>query len=143
MKEFSEQVRLFNEQYQKIRSTMANLESLGERLQREQHEVAELQRLSEERQRSKMEEWESQAEKRWQREKLLWEQQWHDHDRRNAEQLERTVIVEERSEENEAQLRRLWDVVSEDLRRQSESLQLRTIWLSEQVEASRKRKPST
>jgi len=140
MKEFAEQVRLFTEQYQKIKSTLAGLESLGERLQREQHEVAELQRLGEERQRSKMEEWESQAEKRWQREKLLWEQQWHDHDRRNVEQLERIVAVEELSGDNEQQVSSLWDVVVDDLRLQSDALQNRTIRVAEQVETRRSRK---
>jgi hypothetical protein len=140
MKEFAEQVRLFTEQYQKIKSTLAGLESLGERLQREQHEVAELQRLGEERQRSKMEEWESQAEKRWQREKLLWEQQWHDHDRRNVEQLERIVAVEELSGDNEQQVSSLWDVMVDDLRLQSDTLQNRTIRVAEQVETRRSRK---
>jgi hypothetical protein len=139
MQEFAEQVRIFNEQYQKIRSTLANLESVGERLQREQHEVAELQRLSEERQRGKMDEWEAQAEKRWQREKLLWEQQWHDHDRRNAEQLERLKATEERSESNEDQVKVLLEAVSDDLRLQAESVQHRTIRLSEQVEPRRGR----
>ncbi|MBN1584542.1 MAG: hypothetical protein JXA89_27800, partial [Anaerolineae bacterium] len=45
MNEFSEQMRLATEQSQKIKSSLANLESLGERLQREQHETSELQRL--------------------------------------------------------------------------------------------------
>jgi hypothetical protein len=139
MREFAEQIRIFNEQYQKMKSTLANLESLGERLQREQHEVAELQRLGEERQRGKMEEWDAQAEKRWQREKLLWDQQWHDHDRRNAEQLERLKIAEERSQRNEGQVGQLWEVISDDLRLQAESLQNRSIRLSEQIESQRSR----
>jgi len=113
MREFSKKMRLSTEQYQKIKSAMANLESLGERLQREQHEVTELQRLTEERQRNKMEEWETLAEKRWQREKLLWEQQWHDHDRRNAEQVERLGTTEERSTHNEAQIGHLWEVTAD------------------------------
>jgi hypothetical protein len=139
MQEFVEQVRIFNEQYQKIRSTLANLESLGERLQREQHEVAELQRLSEERQRGKMEEWEAQAEKRWQREKLLWEQQWHDHDRRNAEQLERLKATAEQSQKNEEQVSHLWEAMADDLRLEAEAVQHRSIKMSEQIESWRGR----
>ena len=142
MREFAEQMRIAAEQYQKGRSTLANLESLGERLQREQHEVAELQRLTEERQRGKMDEWESETEKRWQREKLLWEQQWHDHDRRNAEQLERLKVVEERSEVAAEQVDHLWDVIVDDLRLQNEMMQNRTIKLSEEIEARRNRKRS-
>jgi hypothetical protein len=142
MREFAEQMRIAAEQYQKGRSTLANLESLGERLQREQHEVAELQRLTEERQRGKMDEWESETEKRWQREKLLWEQQWHDHDRRNAEQLERLKVVEERSEVAAEQVGHLWDVIVDDLRLQNEMIQNRTIKLSEEMEARRNRKRS-
>jgi hypothetical protein len=142
MRAFSEQMRIFGEQYQRIRSTLANLETVGERLQREQHEVTELQRLSEERQRSKMDEWEAQAEKRWQREKLLWEQQWHDHDRRNVEQLERIKVVEARSEANEEQLGYLWEVLSDDLRLQTEAVQQRVIKTSEQIEARRNRRRS-
>jgi chromosome segregation ATPase len=140
MKEFSDQMRAFVEQYQKVRSALANLESVGERLQREQHEVTELQRLTEERQRAKMEEWEAQAEKRWQREKLLWEQQWHDHDRRNAEQVERLGTVEQRSQANEEQVGYLWESVSDDLRLQSEAVQNLTIRMSEVVEERRNRR---
>jgi len=143
MREFAEQMRLFTEQYQLAKSTLANLESLAERLQREQHEMSELQRLAEERQRAKMEEWEAQSEKRWQREKLLWEQQWHDHDRQNAEQLERIGIVEVRSTENEAQIGHLWNVMVEDIRLQTQAAQNREIKLSEQAKARRNRKRPT
>jgi hypothetical protein len=140
MREYTEQMRVFGEQYQQVKSALANLESLGERLQREQHEISELQRLSEERQRAKMEEWEAQGEKRWQREKLLWDQQWHDHDRRNAEQIERLATVEDRGGVNEEQIAHLWDVIVEDMRVQSQSSQNRTIKLSEHVESHRNRK---
>ena len=142
MREFAEQMRTFSEQYQKIKSTLANLESLGERLQREQHEVSELQRLSEERQRSKMDEWESQAEKRWQREKLLWDQQWHDHDRRNVQQLERIELVDGRSQHSEEQVVHLWETISDDVRLQLEVAQNLAIRTSEQIESRRNRKRS-
>lgn len=134
MQEFAERMRIFDEQYRKAKDALANLESLAERLRREQHEVAELQRLAEERQKSRMEEWEAQAEKRWQREKLLWEQQWRDHDRRNAEQIERLRVVEERSTKNEEQVGHIWKVIEEDLRLQTEAVQNRVIKLSEHME---------
>jgi len=140
MHEFSEQMRISGEQYQKMKATMANLEALGDRLQREQHEVSELQRLAEERQKAKMEEWEAQSEKRWQREKLLWDQQWHDHDRRNAEQLERMRVVDERSAQSEEQVNHLWEVISDDVRLYTQTAQNREIKLSEQVETRRNRK---
>jgi urease gamma subunit len=140
MREFAEQMRLFTEQSQKAASTLSNLESLAERLQRAQHEVAELQRLSEERQRGRMEEWEAQSEKRWQREKLLWEQQWRDHDRRNAEQLERILANEARSTDNEHKISHLLDMVADDIRLRNEAAQQQMIKISEQVEACRKQK---
>jgi hypothetical protein len=139
MHEFSEQMRLYAEQYQQIKGALANLETVGERLQREQHEVTELQRLAEERQRTKLEEWEAQEEKRWQREKLLWEQQWHDHDRRNAEQVERVDIVAVRSGTNEEQIGHLWDVLADDLRHQTQAAQSRLIRASEHIETHRNR----
>ncbi len=140
MREFSEQMRLFGEQAQKIKGSMANLESLGERLQREQHETSELERLSEERQRNRMEEWEAQAEKRWQREKLLWDQQWHDHGRREAEQIERLQVVEERSIDNQDQVGYLWETLADDVRLRNEMAQNHLIKVSEQMEARRGRK---
>ena len=140
MHEFAEQMRISGEQFQKIKATMASLEALGDRLQREQHEVSELQRLAEERQKAKLEEWEAQSEKRWQREKLLWEQQWHDHDRRNAEQLERLRVVEDRSEVSEEQANQIWEVISEEVRLHTQAAQNREIKLSEQIEARRNRK---
>jgi len=141
MREFSEQMRTFNEQYHKGSSTMASLESLAERLQREQHEAAELQRLSEERQRGRMEEWEAQSEKRWQREKLLWDQQWRDHDRRNAEQLEQILANEERSDANERKINRILNMMAENMRLQNEAAQQQMIKVSEQLEACRNEKP--
>jgi hypothetical protein len=139
MHSFSEQMRSFGEQYQQIKGAMANLEDLGERLQREQHESSELQRLAEERQRARIEEWEAQSEKRWQREKLLWDQQWHDHDRRNAEQVERLKAVEGRSVVNEEQIAYLWDVYSDDMRQQTQATQNRMIKVAEHIEAHRKK----
>jgi hypothetical protein len=140
MHEFGEEMRLYNQEYARIKSTLASLEAVGERLQREQHEVAELQRLAEERLRTKMEEWDAQTEKRWQREKLLWEQQWRDHDRRNAEEQERLSVVNERSEENQAQIVHLWDVVADDMRQQLQAMQNRMIRTSEHIETHRSRK---
>jgi hypothetical protein len=140
MAEFAEQMRIFADQYQKVRSALTSLETLGERLQREQHEVAELQRLTEERQRRKMEEWESETEKRWQRERLLWEQQWHDHDRRDAELLERVKVIEGRSEASAEQVSHLWEVILSNIRLENEMMQNRTIKLSEEIEARRNRK---
>jgi hypothetical protein len=140
MAEFAEQMRIFADQYQKVRSALTSLETLGERLQREQHEVTELQRLTEERQRRKMEEWESETEKRWQRERLLWEQQWHDHDRRDAELLERVKVIEGRSEVSAEQVSHLWEVVLSNIRLENEMMQNRTIKLSEEIEARRNRK---
>ena len=75
-----------------------------------------------------------------QREKMLWEQQWHDHDRRNVEQVERIVVVEGRSKDSEEQVGHLWEVVSDDLRMQIEAVQLRAIKIAEQIEARRNRK---
>jgi hypothetical protein len=140
MAEFAEQMRIFTDQYQKVRSALTSLETLGERLQREQHEVAELQRLTEERQRRKMEEWESETEKRWQRERLLWEQQWHDHDRRDAELLERVKVIEEQSETAVEQVGQLWEVIQSNIRLENEMMQNRTIKLSEEIETRRHRK---
>jgi hypothetical protein len=139
MHEFSEQMRLFSEQYQQVRSALIELETVGERLQREQHEVTELQRLAEERQKTKMEEWETQSEKRWQREKLLWEQQWHDHDRRNVEQLERLKTVEEICAASEEQIHHLWELLLEEIRLQTASSQNYAIKLSEEIEGRRRR----
>ena len=139
MRAFSEQMRVFGEQHQRISGAMANLEGLGERLQREQHEALELQRLAEERQRARLEEWEAQTEKRWQREKLLWEQQWHDHDRRNAEQVERLKAVEALSGVNEEQIVHLWDVYADDMRQQTQATQNRMIKVAEHIETHRSR----
>ena len=136
---FSEQMRVFGEQYQRVNGALANLEGMGERLQREQHESSELQRLAEERQRARIEEWEAQSEKRWQREKLLWDQQWHDHDRRNVEQVERLKSVEELGGVNEEQIAYLWDVYSDDMRQQTQATQNRMIKVSEHIETHRRK----
>ncbi len=141
MKTYGEQMRQFVDQAQRIKAAMSSLESLGERLQREQHETAELQRLAEERLKTHLAEWETQAEKRWQREKLLWEQQWHNHDRREAEQLERLSETETRSIDNETQIGLLWESLLDDLRLRNEMTQNHLIKISEQIEARRGRKP--
>ena len=137
MSSFAEQMREFNGQYQRVNAALASLEEMGERLQREQHESSELQRLAEERQRARTEEWEALSEKRWQREKLLWDQQWHDHDRRNAEEVERIKALEALSGINEEQIAYLWDVYTDDIRQQTQATQNRMIKVSEHIETHR------
>ncbi|MBN1583984.1 MAG: hypothetical protein JXA89_24965, partial [Anaerolineae bacterium] len=100
----------------------------------------ELQRLSEERQRNNLEEWEAQSERRWQREKLLWEQQWHDHGRREAEELERLTLVEERSSDNEEQVGYLWETLNDDIRMRNEASQNHLIKIQEQAQTRRSKR---
>ena len=138
--DFAARMEQFSSSFREDRQVVESVERFQEAIKREQAQVTELQRLAEERQRAKMEEWESQSEKRWQREKLLWDQQWHDHDRRNSEQVERLSTVEGQSDANGEQIAHLWDVIVEDMRVQSQSSQNRTIKLSEHIESHRNRK---
>ncbi len=116
MDEYGKRMQRSTEQYGLVKKALAELEQLEERLLRNQNEVAELQRIAEERQKQQLERWDAEQEKRWKRQLLLWEQQWHDHDRRNDEQLARLGVVEERSADNEAQVAALWEAVEEQAR---------------------------
>jgi chromosome segregation ATPase len=116
MDEYGKRMQRSTEQYELVKKALAELEQLEERLLRNQNEVAELQRIAEERQKQQLEHWDAEQEKRWKRQLLLWEQQWHDHDRRNDEQLARLDVVEERSADNEAQVAALWEAVEEQAR---------------------------
>jgi chromosome segregation ATPase len=123
MDEYGNRMQRFTEQYELAKKALAELEQLGERLLRNQNDVAELQRLSEERQKQQLERWDAEQEKRWKRQLLLWEQQWHDHDRRNDEQLARLDVVEQRSMDSEAQVAVLWETVEEQARHLSNTAQ--------------------
>jgi len=114
--EYNSHIQRSAKQYELVKKTLAELEQLEERLLRNQNEVAELQRIAEERQKQQLERWDAEQEKRWRRQLLLWEQQWHDHDRRNDEQLARLDVVERRSTDNEAQVAALWETVEEQAR---------------------------
>lgn len=116
MEEYGKRIQLFAEQYELAKKALTELKQLEEHLLRSQNEVAELQRIAEERQKQQLERWDAEQEKRWKRQLLLWEQQWHDHDRRNDEQLARLSVVEQRSADNEAHIAALWEAVEEQAR---------------------------
>ncbi len=54
--------------------------------------------------------------------------------------MERLHTVQERSGGNEEQITRIWDVIAEDMRLQTQDAQNRMIRVSEQMEAHRNRK---
>ncbi|RLC72235.1 MAG: hypothetical protein DRI52_03940 [Chloroflexi bacterium] len=137
MDEYGKRMRLFNEQYELAKKALAELEQLEERLLRNQNEVAELQRIAEERQKQQLERWDAEQEKRWRRQLLLWEQQWHDHDRRNDEQLARLDVVERRSADNEAQVAALWEAVEEQARHLANTAQQWVIKVGEMADKFR------
>jgi hypothetical protein len=110
MDKAAEQMRRHHEQYMESKRMLEDLHKLEERLNQGYAEMAELQRLAEARQRNKLEEAQTEHEKRWKRQTLIWEQQWRDHDRRNDEQLSRLSALEELMQRHSMDLTTLWEL---------------------------------
>lgn len=110
MDKASEQMRRFHDHYMESKRALEDMQKLEERLNRGYAEMTELQRLAESRQKTKMEEWQSEDEKRWKKQLLIWEQQWRDHDRRNDGQLSRISELEEQTRLYGMDLTTLWEI---------------------------------
>jgi DNA repair exonuclease SbcCD ATPase subunit len=133
MKGYEVQMRQTAEQYEKNQQALAALEKFEERLKQEQAEVAELQRLAEKRQKHQMEEWQTENEKRWKTNMLIWEQHWRTQDRWNQEHAARFVPLEESSKVNRSQIMALWQTWQDYARHHIGEMQDRIVHADEKV----------
>jgi len=98
---------------------IANQRSLEEikgfqaRIETRQAELAEMQRINEERIKKQVEEWQGEQEKRWKRETVGWDEQWHEHERIHAPWETRVQAVEQQLPDFHRQFKALWDGVEE------------------------------
>ena len=137
IEEHQAHTRQSKEQYDRNKQALADLEKLDERLKVRQAEVAELQRLAENRQKNQLDEWQTENEKRWKKNLLIWEQQWRAQDRQNNEHTARFVPLEEATEVHRAQIMALWRTWEEYSRRQIGEMQERIVHAGEKFEELR------
>lgn len=137
MREHAAQIQRSKEQYERNEQVLAVLEKLDERLQRRQTEVAELQRLAEKRQKHQLEEWQTESEKRWKKNLLIWEQHWRTQERWNEEHAKRFGPLEESAKVNRAQIVALWQAWEEYARGQISEMQERIVHAGEKFEEIR------
>ncbi len=123
MKEHAAQIQRSKEQYERNKQALAVLEELDEHLKRDQAEIAELQRLAEKRQKNQLEEWQTENEKRWKTNLLIWEQHWRTQERWNDEHAEKFGPLEESLRVDRAQIMALWQAWEEYARRQIGEMQ--------------------
>ncbi len=82
LQEFRQHLDRFQVQYDKAVEAVAAIERWQADLMRDVHEAREAQRLAEERMQKHLREFESEQEKRWQKQVLEWDYRWQEHQRR-------------------------------------------------------------
>ncbi len=91
VQQFQEQIERFQVQYDKAVRAVADIERWQAELKRDVHEAREAQRLTADRMQKQLREFESEQEKRWQKQVLEWEYRWQEH-QRQFEALKEQVL---------------------------------------------------
>ncbi len=94
MTDYGDVLARLREQAQINQKAAAELSAFQETLRQRAAEIAEVERLFEERVKRLLEQGQTEDEKRWQRYTTRVDERWHEHDRLNAEQVERIDQLE-------------------------------------------------
>jgi len=92
---------------------LEELKELQTRIENRQAETSEMLRITEDRMKKQIEEWQTEQEKRWQRQSLTWYEQWQEHDRVHEPLEARLEKVEQIVAEQTRQFKVLWDGIEE------------------------------
>jgi chromosome segregation ATPase len=95
MDEYARRVNQYAETHREMTRASEDLKQATELLERRMNEVGEIQRLAEDRLRQDWAAFLADDQKRWTTHMLLRDEQWREHDRLNARQLERLETLEE------------------------------------------------
>lgn len=93
--------------------SLDSIQSSRQRIEARQGEVAEMQRIAEERIKKLIEEWQTEQEKRWKRQALVWAEQWQEHDRLHEGWESRLEDTEAKLPEIPAQFKLMWEALDE------------------------------
>lgn len=99
MEEYARRVNQYAEANRELVRTSADLRQAADLLERRINEISEIQRLAEDRMRQDWAAFLADDQKRWTTHMLLRDEQWREHDRANAKQVERLEALEEQMTE--------------------------------------------
>lgn len=108
MADFTVQMRTYGEQHDEAQRALAALEKFQQRLRQEQNRVAELQRIAEARQKQELAQWQEDNDRRWKKQGVVWDHQWHEQERTNEEYAQRLGLLEETVAFLNSQIEALW-----------------------------------
>ena len=111
--DFAAQMRTYGEQHEEAQRALAALEKFQQRLRQEQSEVAELQRVAELRQKQELAQWQEDNDRRWKKQGVIWDHQWHGQERINEECAQRVKLLEDTVAFLRSQIETLWKVHQE------------------------------
>jgi len=106
--DFTTQIRTYSEQHDEAQRALAALEKFQQRLQQGQNEVAELQRIAEVRQKQELAQWQEDNDRRWKKQEVIWDHQWHEQERANEGYAQRLELLEETVTFLRSQIETLW-----------------------------------
>jgi len=111
--DFATQMRTYGEQHEEAQRALAALEKFKQQLQQEQNQVAELQRIAEVRQKQELAQWQEDNDRRWKKQEVIWDHQWHQQEQANEEYKQRLGLLEETVVLLRSQIEVLWKVHQE------------------------------
>ncbi|MEA3345837.1 MAG: hypothetical protein U9Q78_06300 [Chloroflexota bacterium] len=112
--DFTARMRTYAEQHEEAQRALAALEKFQQRLEQEQSEVAELQHIAEVRQKQELAQWQEDQDRRWRKQEVIWDHQWHQQEQANEEYAQRLELLEETAKFMRSQIEALWKTHQED-----------------------------
>ena len=106
--DFMGQMRTYGEQHEEAQRALAALKKFQQRLQQEQNQVAELQRIAEVRQKQELAQRQEDNDRRWKKQEVIWDHQWHEQERANEGYAQRLELLEETVTFLRSQIETLW-----------------------------------
>ena len=113
MADFAAQMRTYSEQHEEAQRVYPALEKFKQRLQEEQNQLTELQRITEVRQRQELTQWQEDTDRRWKKQEVIWNHQWHEQERVNEKYAQHLKALDEVQVFLRSQIELLWKVHQE------------------------------
>jgi hypothetical protein len=110
MSDFGAQMRDYSKQHEAAQRLFPALEKFQQQLLQQQNQAAELQRIAEVRQKQELAQWQEDTDRRWKKQEVVWNHQWHEQERTNAEYAQRLSALDEMQTLLRAQVKALWQL---------------------------------
>jgi chromosome segregation ATPase len=122
MTDFTAQIRTYRGQHEEVQRVLPTLDKFKDRTRQQLNEAAELQRIAEVRQKQEVAQWQEEADRRWRKQEVIWNHQWHEQGRANEEYAQHLELLQQTMDFLRSQTEALWKVHEEHARQRFDAV---------------------